>query len=251
MFFILSKLLYFFITPVAWFLTGLLWTLLAIYRRKPAKVAIMFSLFVFLFFTNQALVSFVASKWEVPSLPPDSVAGSYKYGIVLGGMASLNPDNGKLHVSGSIDRLLTAIILYKQQKIEKIVITSGSGSLLMNEKKEAPELLHFCLQMGVSGNDIILEDQSRNTHENALFTKPLIENDEKVLLITSAFHMRRSAACFAKLGYKFDVISTDPIKRSVLSADDYFLPKAEPVMQWTFFIKEWIGFIAYRFAGYI
>ncbi len=89
-------------------------------------------------------------------------------------MVSENIFTGKVQFSESIDRLMQAIILYKHDKIKKIVITSGSSILLNQRVKEADILLPFCISLGIPKNDIIIEPNSRNTHENALFTKELI-----------------------------------------------------------------------------
>jgi uncharacterized SAM-binding protein YcdF (DUF218 family) len=124
--------------------------------------------------------------------------------------------------------------------------------IIGKEVKEALVLEKLCIDLGIPKNDLIIETNSRNTRENAVFTKEILKNyNQKTLLITSAFHMRRAAGCFKKAGFNFDMFSADPLELPVLGPDDYFIPKAEPILKWTVIIKEWIGFVSYKIAGYI
>jgi uncharacterized SAM-binding protein YcdF (DUF218 family) len=189
--------------------------------------------------------------WEVKSLPADSVKKVYTYAVVLGGMSDQDKRNGKLVIERSIDRIIQAVILYNQGKVKKIIVTGGSGELLNQGQKESMLIKDFCIKLGVRDSDILIETESRNTYENAIFTKRLIPYEkEKVLLITSAFHMRRSAAVFAKAGYKFDTLATDPfVTRPAI--DDYFLPNARALVGWQTLLKEMVGYLVYGLVGYL
>lgn len=251
MFFFFSKILYFLINPIVWIVLLLIFALIFRKKARVLKYFLIAALSISIIFSNAALFTFVVKKWEIAPVTPQNFKGHYKYAIVLGGMASVGPGN-KLHVGTSIDRILTAIALYHKGQVEKIVITGGSGTLTGQTRKEAPYIENFCISMGVDEDDIIIEQESRNTYENALFTKQKIGiPTEKTLLITSAFHMRRSIGCFKKQGFVFDVLSADPSGEPKLYIDDYFLPKADPLMKWNFLIKEWFGYFSYKMAGYI
>ncbi len=63
--------------------------------------------------------------------------------------------------------------------------------------------------------------------------------------------MRRSMGCFKKEGFKFEVYPVDTYELSYLGPDDYFMPNPAPLEKWGVFIKEWIGYTAYKVAGYI
>lgn len=205
-----------------------------------------------LFFSNNFLFTKIGSKWENTARPASSVTGHYKHTVVLSGMGTTNIKTGKLYVGQSIDRILQAIIVYKQGKTEKILITGGSGSVFGQDRKEAPVIKNFCIKMGVLSEDIIVEAESKNTYENAVFSKKFIDiENEKILLVTSAMHMRRSMGIFTKAGYKFDCLATDPLTQPVLYPDDYFLPKAEALNGWTSLIKEIVGTLTYKVVGYI
>lgn len=250
MFFIFSKALFFLITPICWILACFI---LASFLKKTRikKIFLIAGIALLLFFTNTAIINSILHAWEVQTKSAKSVTEKYDYAVVLGGMASQNPKTGALHVGPSIDRLLEAIVLYKQGNVRKILITGGSGAIFSQQQKEALIVNELCYSLGVPKEDVILESDSKNTHENAVFTKNIIGTDKKILLLTSAFHMRRSMGCFAKEGFTFDVFSTDPLEVVFLGPDDYFIPKAEPLYKWTILIKEWIGYVTYKIADYI
>jgi uncharacterized SAM-binding protein YcdF (DUF218 family) len=109
---------------------------------------------------------------------------------------------------------------------------------------------------GVQPKDIIIESSSRNTRENALYVKDLVAEHSstgKVILVTSAFHMRRAEGCFRKVG--IDVIGFSTDFYSALPQDrfgfDGLIPSPGPMINWNFLIKEWIGYIAYWMMGYV
>ena len=177
-------------------------------------------------------------------------------GIVLTGALSHNPDlEDQMHVGEAGDRFTEAMVLYKQGFIRKILITGGSGSILDQEFKESEVLKSFLITNGFPEEDIIIEYNSRNTHENAANTAAVLKQysleDRKHLLITSAFHMRRSLACFAK--EKIHVVPYPVDFRSSYVAWDiaWILPSPHALANWSMLIKEWIGMVAYKIAGYI
>jgi uncharacterized SAM-binding protein YcdF (DUF218 family) len=250
MFFILSKVLYFLLTPVCWIL-ALIITSFVLKNSRLKKRFLVVAIISFIFFTNNFIFNLFTDKWEVESKSVSAISNKYEYGIVLGGMVSENILTGKVQFSESIDRLMQAMILYKQGKIKKILITGGSGALLNQGSKEAKVLQTFCISLGIPKDCIVIEFDSRNTHENATFTKNITGIDSVELLITSAFHMRRAAACFKHEGFKFDILSTNTLAELNMAPDDYFIPKAEPLLKWSYIIKEWVGYAAYKIAGYI
>jgi uncharacterized SAM-binding protein YcdF (DUF218 family) len=250
MFFILSKILYFLITPIFWIFTLLVFSIVLKNKHTKVKFGIAAILVLFLF-SNNFIFTKVCQLWEVKPVKASTVHEVCQYGVVLGGMSSVNPRTGIIKYSPSIDRLLKAIELYKNGAINKLVITGGSGLVMNQKQKEANDLKNTCLMLGVPNDDLILESESKNTYENAVLTKKIIGTQSKIILITSGFHMRRSAGCFKKQGFNFISYSTDPLPINVIGPDDYFLPKAEPLEKWSLLIKEWIGYITYGFAGYI
>ena len=192
-------------------------------------------------------------KWEIPATKIEEL-GTYDIGIVLGGMSSYDTDYNRTQFQRGVDRLLQAIDLYKKGKIKKIFFVGGSGRILHPELKEGPLVKKYLLTIGIPESDLIVETESNNTRENALFTKAILDKDGihgKYLLITSAFHMRRSMGCYKKAGIEATPYSTDRFSGGrKFEFDHVFIPSIDALDAWTAFIHEVIGFCVYKTVGY-
>lgn len=252
MFFIISKVLNFLIKPLVWLVFSMLLTLLT---KHPAKKRnrILFSIFIFWFFSNTFTYELAYRIWEPENTQQEHLV--YDYGIVLGGMSYYNEELDQISFLRASDRLLQAMEAYKAGKIKKIIITGGSGSILHHEIQcEGNYLCDFLERMGIPADDIISEAQSKNTRENAVFTKEILDKrwGDKYLLFTSAFHMRRSEACFSRVGMSVDTHVTDSyIGRPRNFFGKLLIPNDEAITAWTMIIKEWVGYVAYWATGYI
>jgi uncharacterized SAM-binding protein YcdF (DUF218 family) len=110
--------------------------------------------------------------------------------------------------------------------------------------------------MGVPESDIITESDTRNTYESAVAVKKMLNQlgykNVDCLLITSAFHMRRSLACYRKADLNIDNFTTDfYAHKRTFYVDSFLIPKVEAIVIWHKLVKEWVGFAAYKAAGYI
>lgn len=252
MFFILSKILSFIITPLIWILTLVFFSFFSKDENRRKK-CLRWALGLTLFFTNGFIFDECARLWEIPSANYQTMK-TYDYGIVLGGMSVNDEDLHRVQFFRGVDRLIQTIDLYKRGIIKKIIFTGGSGRISHPEMKEAALVKPYILKMGVPEEDLIIENESNNTRENALFTKKIIE-DKKLqgdfLLITSAFHMRRSLACFKKVGISADSYSTDryagPRK---FEFDFLIIPTISAMNDWNVLLKEFVGFITYKIMRY-
>jgi uncharacterized SAM-binding protein YcdF (DUF218 family) len=254
MFFLLSKLLEFLIIPLVWVLVLLLF---AIFHKSPKrrKVFLIIAAAVFFFFTNNFIADEFMRMWEVPAVSFKSVTKKYDVGIVLGGMLSYDQKLQRVQFDRGSDRIFQALKLYKEGKIKRILIDGGSGSLTEKDILEAPILREYLLEIGIPDSVICTEARSRNTHENAVFVKPILDSvapHGSYLLITSASHMRRAMRCFEKVGITVTPFSTDRYSgpRKFL-LDHMLIPDKWALLSWDLLIHEWVGFITYKIAGYI
>jgi uncharacterized SAM-binding protein YcdF (DUF218 family) len=255
MFFILSKSLLFLISPLFWWCILLL---LAFYsspslRRKRFRfIAITW----FLFFSNTFIFLEFERLWEIPSQKINTIQRKYDVGIVLGGMANYNNDLNRLTIHEGTDRIWHTITLYKKGIIQKILISGKNGFIDDNKLNEAQQFKKDLTIWGIPETDIILEDQSKNTYENALFTKKILQNQDSIksiLLITSSEHMRRAQACFKKQNISFDTFTTNNYngKNRYWSFDHLLIPSFDTFIRWNSLTKEWIGYITYKLTGKI
>lgn len=255
MFFILSKILEFIISPLVW---GIILFIVALVSKNQVKKKRFFGAgFVTLvFFTNPFIVNSLMNEWEIKPYSSNKITTEYDVGIVLGGASrSYNADTKRLIYGGGIDRVIQAVNLYHQKKIKKIMLTGGSGLVLMQEIKEAELLKNMLVNWCVPDSDIIIERESRNTYENAKLSAPVLKSNrygKRFLIITSAFHMRRTMACFHKQGIDADTFSVDEhgINGSYMP-DRTFIPDAGALGNWDMLMHEWLGLLTYKLLGYI
>ncbi len=254
MFFLLSKLLLFIVSPLVWIIGLLLYYAFSkneLRKRKAFRAA----LIILIFFSNSFILDEFMRMWEIPATPNSEIKGKeYAAGIVLGGFSSYDPTLERIQFNQGTDRLMQAIDLYHKGIIKKIIVTGGSGSILHAEEKEAIPVKEFLRGTGISTGDIIIESESRNTRENAVNTKKLLEKDSiqgNFLLITSAFHMRRAKGCFKRAGIEADRYSTDrysgPRK---FEFDHLLIPSVEALQAWSALIHEVVGAMVYKIVGY-
>jgi uncharacterized SAM-binding protein YcdF (DUF218 family) len=254
MFFLLSKLLNFLLTPLIWIILCFIYGLLTKDKNRK-KWFLSASLIMLLVFTNPFLGNLAIKTWEVPYKNTSELRKSYDYGIVLGGIAEWDAKYKRLTFRGSTDRLAQAVDLYKTSRIKKILLSGGSGSEIKPEYKEMEYISDYLKQVGLPEEDILVESNSRNTHENAKFVAKMIDRKEgNYLLITSAFHMRRAEGCFKKEGIK--VVSW-PVDRMSMPEDEemniknLILPSVDYLLGWTLLLKEIFGYEIYRIMGYL
>jgi uncharacterized SAM-binding protein YcdF (DUF218 family) len=254
MFFILSKTIGILARPLVIIL--LLMITAWIIRRKVWKRRLYTIAFVSLIVgSNEFISNEVMRLWELPPTPFAEINKTYDVGILLTGVTKSNfSPNDRVYFQRSSDRVTHTLQLYKLGHIKKILISGGSGTLL-ERTKEADELAVVLEMMGVPRQDMIIENQSDNTYQSAVAVKNMIGNDylaENCLLITSGYHMRRSRACFRKAGYETDTFSVDFLSnKRKFTPDVLLVPKIEALVIWQVLMKEWVGMLAYKMAGYI
>lgn len=251
MFFALSKILYFLLSPLIWAIS---FTAVAIFTKskKWKKRGLIIAMAIMLFFSNSFILDEFFRMWEIPATPYENMP-VYDYGIVLGGMISYDAELKRMNCMRSIDRLVQAVYLYKKGKIRKIFISGGSGSLMDPEYKEAIYLKQYLIDIGIPASDILGETNSRNTYENAIYTAEVLnEPDKKYLLITSAVHMRRALGCFRKQGIIAAPFSTDRFSGPrKYQFDHLFVPSIGAFSTWMVLLKEYVGYVTYAVTGYI
>src|SRR5436853_3959135 len=193
-FFIISKILDSLIEPLVWIIALLIFSLLS-KKPKRKRKSLITAFVLLLVFSNSFLLDEAMRAWEKPATKISDIQGTYDAGIVLSGMVTYDNSLDRIQFNRRNDRLMQAISLYKMGKIKKIVFSGGSGSLIYTYLKESEMVKKFLVEIGIPSEDIIIENKSNNTRENALFTKEVLDKEiphGKFLLFTSAFHMRRA-----------------------------------------------------------
>lgn len=173
--------------------------------------------------------------------------------IVLGGAtdAGLTLARGVPTLLPAAARLTTGVALARRFPKARLVFTGGAASLSGKGVSEAPAVRDLWLSLGVPAAQMTFEEKSRNTWENAIFTRALVKPkpDETWLLVTSAWHMPRSMGIFRKAGFKVTAYPVD--YETYGNGRDWQLPRLslEEMMRLDNAMHEWIGLSAYRLTG--
>jgi uncharacterized SAM-binding protein YcdF (DUF218 family) len=255
MFFVFSKVLWFFAAPMnILLLAALIGAVLsaggaARLGRRMALLSIGALLLIGILPLGDWLIEPLEDRF--PPAPADLAA---PYGIiVLGG--AIDPELGEARkqvilVDGAT-RLTEGVSLARRFPQARLVYTGGSNSLTPSDYSEAHDAGQLLTALGVDPARIELEKRSRNTDENARFTRDLVhpEPSQVWLLVTSAYHMPRSMELFRKAG--FNVVAYPVDYHSHGGAADWRLnhETSHGLHLFDVALHEWIGLIAYRISG--
>lgn len=251
MFFLLSKLLLFLLNPLVWLSACLIY---AVWTKKSKRRyrSLISATAILLIFSNQFLCNQVFKWWETP---PTTIKETYEVAILLGGYYNNGglPEDGRFTFGDAANRFTQTFELYQDGKVERILLTGGRSDLLERNELEAPKASQLLQKFGVPDSVIIVEPNARNTYENAIFTKQLLDSlgYQKCLLVTSAFHMRRARACFDKADVNYTIYPTGYHQIQSPSKLSYYLqPNASTLSDWSLLLKEWVGYISYKMMDY-
>ena len=199
------------------------------------------------------IVASQLAQWlETPRLLPQQLQPHYDVAIVLTGMlyGRLSSPQ-RLEFNNAVERILTGIALVKRGMADRLLISGKTGDLF-GRGNEAELLRGFAIEWGLTPEQVVLEAESRNTYENAAYSAQIIRASgyNTLILVTSALHMRRSAAAFHKQGLFPELYAVDfPMNHAITPGS--FLPSVEVLAVTTGAIHELIGLAMYRLQGYI
>jgi uncharacterized SAM-binding protein YcdF (DUF218 family) len=174
--------------------------------------------------------------------------------VVLGGvMSGATPPRVDVELHDSIDRVFKTLEVYQAGKTRFIVVTGGNQPWSKEALSEAELIRDLLINWGVPRKSIILEGSSRNTRENAMYTRNAMSsiNCQEALLVTSAAHMPRAVAAFGAAG-----VSVTPVSTDVRVADSGrpgvldFLPDAGAPQMTSDGLRELVGQWVYRWQGW-
>ena len=188
-------------------------------------------------------------RFHKPEPVPDRVDGI----VVLGGglEGSINMARGGYELNASGDRFVEVAILARRFPQARILISGGQGAVFLAGEGDADTAPRLLSALGVAAERLVLENRSRDTFENAVFSRELVEPvaGETWLLVTSAFHMPRVVGVFRKAGFP---VTPWPVDYKTAGNEKPGLAEdnaLDSLRNTTLGIREWIGLVAYRMAG--
>jgi uncharacterized SAM-binding protein YcdF (DUF218 family) len=244
--FILSKLAWFVLQPSNLLFGLLLLATLLRWRRLTLGLLALLALVVTLP-VGLWLLQPLEERFARLAALPDDVAGI----IVLGGaqVSSISARRGVLAVNDAAERLIEGLALAYRYPEARLVFSGGSGALLPDDTVERLVNEQFLALLPVDRQRVVQEDRSRNTWENALFSKELVAPvpGETWLLVTSAAHMPRSVGIFREVGWP--VVPWPADYRT--SGGERFLriEVGQRLLELDEATREWLGLLAYYLMG--
>ena len=183
---------------------------------------------------------------QFPANPPlpSAVSGI----IVLGGGIDLEVSAARdqLAMDESAERLVAFLTLARHYPQARLAFSGGSGELFGSEISEAAVVKRALKGLGVDLERVVFEDRSRNTFENARYSKDLLKPKlgECWLLITSAYHMPRAVGVFQEVGW--DVLPY-PVGYRTTGAPIWLsrLDVAYRMQEFDLAVHSWLGLLAY------
>ena len=196
-----------------------------------------------------AMLLALEQRFPRPAMLPEKIDGI----LILGGAVdpAISRSYGETVFNSSVARVLGGVALARQHPEAKLALVSGEGNFFPVGYSEARATRSFVVEEGIVPARILLEERSRSTHENAIYTKELFRPapGEIWVLVTSAYHMPRSMGAFAAAGwhvipYPVDY-KIDP--RTALLPNFSLL---DGLSATTLAGKEWVGLLGYRLMGW-
>jgi len=238
--FYLKKFITFFIEPFGLIITLFFFGLYFLYTQKDvlSKFFLGLSLFFLLLFSYPPFANLLILPLE-NSYKRYDYNQTLKYIHVLGSGFNTDisqPVSSNL-MEASIRRVIEGIVIYKQTPNSKIIFTDYSG------RKTIYSVLNskLALALGVKDEDIIIHTRSKDTKEEAEFTKSILPKNEKFALVTSASHIQRAMFLFRSLSLKPIAVPTDFKKYKINSY--LMLPTLEALKISQMAIHEYIGIV--------
>jgi uncharacterized SAM-binding protein YcdF (DUF218 family) len=259
MFFVLSKVVGFFLVPsnimLSLGLAGV--TLLAIGYARTGRCMLVASVVLIAAVGTLPIGSGLAlplearfPRWHAQCGPPTGI-------IVLGGgviRSKVSSDRGEIVLGNAAERIIAAGELARRYPGARVVFTGGNSNLIAGGPIEADFVVRLFEKLGVPRDRVIVERKSRNTAENAAFTKQLVmpKAGEHWLLVTSAIHMSRAVGVFQKARFAVDPYPID--HQTTGTKDLWTLSRSsalDNIRKTNLAIHEWIGLLVYWMAGQV
>jgi uncharacterized SAM-binding protein YcdF (DUF218 family) len=256
MFFYLAKIFWFFAQPSGLLLTMLVTGALLLrsgrdrWGRRLIAACVTLLLFGGLLPLSNWLILPLEQRFPRPDLAAADIAGI----VVLGGGedARIWVERGVHSLNDAGERFTEAAGLARRFPKAKVVFTGGSIEILTRPSVGADAARAVLADLGlVEGERLLLETKARDTWENAVFTRDLVQPKpgERWLLVTSAWHMPRSMGVFRKAGFAVEPWPVDYRTAGLWDALRPFEAPSDGLRRLDTTVREWIGLVSYRVTG--
>lgn len=256
MFFVLSKVFGFLTAPSnALALLGLAGVLLSVFgARGPGLWLMAAAILGVAVFGLSPAANLLLLPLE-QRFPRASVAQAPDGIVVLGGSFDTVVAGARREIAltEAAERLTEIATLARRWPEARIVFTGGSNAVVYDGATEADLAAQVFESFGVPRERLVFEGRSRNTVENARFTRDLVtpKKSERWLLVTSAYHMPRAVGCFRRVGFEVEAWPVDYRTRGPEDASRPFSTVSAGLRRTDVAVREWVGLVTYWLLGYV
>ncbi len=258
MFFFLSKVLDVLLTPYSWGLAlcaaAVPWRGRAANGWKRRRAFGAAGLLLLLVASSTPFADGVQWSLEHSVTPTYEDAVTYDAVVLLGGVVDeeVTTVSGQPSYNDNVERLIMTHRLLRDGKARVAIVSGGTTNPKFAANGEAAALARQLTDWGIADERIVLESRALNTRENAVYTQEIARarGYERVLVVTSAFHMRRALECFNAVGMKVDVLPVDFRARRSPHDLGQWLPRANALATTSAIFRETFGRFVYRARGY-
>jgi uncharacterized SAM-binding protein YcdF (DUF218 family) len=192
---------------------------------------------------------------EIPDQTTMRPDVTYDTIVLLGGVVddAGMEGSGEPSYNDNVERLLVSYDLLRTNRAKTVIISGGAGGLVQKSPvNEARVLSDQLVAWGIDRERIIIEPEALNTRENATYSAKIIRERgfANVLLVTSAFHMKRAAGCFRAENLAFDTVAVDHRTYDPKTRSGRWLPQASHFLMSSAAIREQFGRLIYRLRGF-
>jgi uncharacterized SAM-binding protein YcdF (DUF218 family) len=184
--------------------------------------------------------------WNAARGAPDGI-------VVLGGAfeTTVALARGEISLNEAAERMTSAVELARKYPNAKIVFSGGSPQIIYGGSTEAELAKRLFENLGVPASRLLAEDRSRDTDENAKFSKAIADPKpgERWLLVTSAHHMPRAIGAFRRVGFAVEAYPVDWRTRGPEDLARPFRIASDGLKRTDTAVHEWVGLVVYWTTG--
>jgi uncharacterized SAM-binding protein YcdF (DUF218 family) len=264
MFVFLSKLLPIIVYPVGLSCILLIGVLILKQRKNAQKALVVIALLVLWVSGNRWVAFGLMRSLEWQHIPEGEISPADVIVVLGGGTSEMDYPRPMIELGSAGNRVLYTAKLFRDGKAPRILLSGGTISWDGNNPTTPAEQMGVLLEfMGIPADSLLYQDRSQNTYEDALYSAALVKEKgiNKIILVTSAFHMPRALALFEKQGIEVIPAPTD-FRVTVSSWNDNLdmnlesfmvntLPNVSNTSLFTTAMKEYIGIFVYTLRGWM
>jgi uncharacterized SAM-binding protein YcdF (DUF218 family) len=226
------------------------------HRDRRRALALAMVPFVALVLISLPAVGYVALGTLEWRYPPLRTRPTHAGAIVVLAAGALHPDAVRFRDElsrNSLVRCVHAAEVYHQGPPLPVLVTGGIVDPRSVGRPDGDLMRDFLVEHGVERTDLIVENGSRSTYENALESRKLLERRgvREVILVTDASHMHRAVCCFRKQGFRVTASACHHLATQFPWSLAAWLPEPASASACVNAAHEWLGLAWYWLRGRI